>query len=193
MQPDDDTQRDSTGDRFFPGKSGRFLWLFPAGLFLHDLEELLAMPAWTTSHADFIARVAAHGRVGARVAANIRAPFSETALAVFIVVAAAFAITWVTLRRGRRDSAFTLYLVILGMAFLHVFVHIAQAVVVGGYIPGLAGAVVILLPCCILVYRSIFREGVATRLEAIFAAITGIALFIPVVVFVKIVASLLTF
>ena len=188
-----DSENNGEGDapRYLPEGKCRYFWFFPAGLLLHDLEELLAMPAWVASHADLVDRIAARGRVGASVAASLRTPFAGTAAAIALVVLAAFAITWVTLHRGRRDMAFTLYLVALGMATLHVFVHVVQAVATGGYIPGLVLAVGALLPACIYVYRRLFAEGIVTKPEAALAAFTGIALFVPMVVLVRIAASLL--
>jgi hypothetical protein len=175
--------------RYLPEGNYRYFWLFPAGLLLHDLEELLAMPSWIVLHADLIGRIAARGRVGEYVAASIRTPFAETAFAIALVVLTAFVLTWVTLRKGASGMAFTLYLVALGMASLHVLVHILQALFTGGYIPGLVLAVGALLPACLYVYRRLFAEGVVTKPAAVLAAFTGIALFVPMVVLVRIVAS----
>lgn len=172
---------------------GSYLWLFPIGLLLHDVEELFALPDWIATHGKILDTIASYGRTGERIAASMHAPFAHQAAAIGLVVAGAFALTWVTLRFSTRGKWFTAYLVFLGMASLHVFVHIAQAAITGGYIPGLVLAIAILLPCCIAVYRRLFKERIVTRLEAAFAAITGIALFVPTIVAVKIVTSLIPF
>jgi hypothetical protein len=192
MPTDSEDNGECDAPRFLPEGNYRYFWLFPAGLLLHDLEEVLVMPAWVASHADLINHIAVRGRAGELVASSIRTPFAETAAAVAIVVLAAFVVTWVALRKGRGGMAFTLYLVALGMATLHVFVHIAQAIITVGYIPGLVLAVSALLPACLYVYRRLFAEGVVTKPAAALAAFTGIALFVPMVVLVRIVASFLS-
>lgn len=158
-------------------KRSAAMWLFPIGLALHDAEEAAMMHGWFAAHADTLARLASRNEALAWMLSRESGSPFRTALAVAIVVAAAFAITALAIAHGRKGFWMLLYEVILGMAALHVFVHIGQAAYLHGYVPGLVGAILILLPCCAFVYAKLFRDGVLTKGRALLTAFAGLVLF----------------
>jgi hypothetical protein len=155
----------------------RVLWLMPVGLAVHDAEELIMLPGWVVGHRDVLARLAAVGPFGERAVRFLSGPPERLAVAIGLVVGLAFVFTLLAVRSGRRGLWFWVYAVLLGMAALHVIAHMGQAVYVGGYIPGLVGAVVCELPLSLVVYWRLLAEKMLTPRAAVVTAVAGIALF----------------
>jgi hypothetical protein len=80
---------------------------------------------------------------------------------------------------GKRGFRVYAYAALLGGLFLHVFTHIGQALLVGGYVPGVIGAVAAVIPGTLYIYKRLFEARLLTLKSAAFAALIGIALFIP--------------
>jgi hypothetical protein len=121
-------------------------WLFPIAVTLHNAEEAIWMPGWTASHA-------AQFPGGPPGAAEIIA-----ALVVF--TAAAFAVTYLSARRGPESIwAYLTFGCIIAM-LANVFVpHVPAAIVFRGYAPGVVTAVLINLPVMSLLTLRMLREG----------------------------------
>ena len=94
-------------------------------------------------------------------------------LLLFVVVTAGASLS------KRRGFWLYAYASLLGVLFLHVFTHIAQAVLIGGYAPGVIGAVVAIIPGTFYIYKRLFEAKLLTVKSAIVTALIGFALFIP--------------
>ncbi len=167
-----------------------FLWLMPASVLLHDAEEMAALAPWMRAHPEIPEKLAAFGAPGRAAAESFALAPSQSALAMGFVVIFAFAVTAVVYFRPR-GMALTLFAVLTGGVFLHAFVHLAQAVFLGGYVPGLVGALLFVVPGCLVLYRRLFRAGVLSPRKAVLAGACGILLFLPVVLAAKALAGLI--
>ena len=121
-------------------------WLFPIAVTLHNTEEAIWMPRWRASHA---AQLPVHPPGAAEIIA---------ALVVF--TAAAFAVTYLSARRGPESiwSYLTFGYIVAMLA--NVFVpHVPAAIVFRGYVPGVVTAVLINLPVMSILLLCLLREG----------------------------------
>jgi hypothetical protein len=154
-------------------------WLLPVIFIIHDGEELLTMPGWIESHQPELDKLARLNEAAAQMIRSMPTTTTELAVAIgvflllFVVVTAGAAIS-----RGRGFWLYA-YAVLLGVLFLHVFTHLAQAVFIGGYVPGLVGAVMIILPAALYIYKKLFDAKLLTLKTAVITALIGLALFVP--------------
>ncbi len=157
----------------------RMLWLLPIIFIIHDGEELLTMPSWVASHQPEIARLAKLSEATAKMVRSLPTTTTQTAVAIgfilllFVVVTAGASISC------RRGFWLYAYASLLGVLFLHVFTHIAQAILVGGYVPGVIGAVAAIIPGALFIYKRLFEAKLLTLRLAVVSALIGFALFIP--------------
>lgn len=131
-------------------------WFFPIAVTLHNAEEAIWMPPWSASHA---AQLPVHPPGAVEIIA---------ALVAF--TAAAFAVTYLSVRRGPESVwAYLTFGYIVAM-LANVFVpHVPAAIVFHGYAPGLVTAVLINSPVMsILVIRMLREEWVHGWKMAIF-------------------------
>jgi hypothetical protein len=85
-------------------------------------------------------------------------------------------------RAPQRGAAVYLLLGVLAVfAANALFPHIAGALALQAYVPGVATAISLVLPVAAWVYISTLREGYATRRGTFMAATVGIALYAAVV------------
>lgn len=156
----------------------RLYWLLPLVFVVHDGEELFTMPAWLDAHRTTLDAIAAGSPFAARIVATAPTSTARVAVAIGLVFALLLVVTaGVTL--GRARGWFLAYCSLLGLLFLHVFTHMAQAVLFRSYVPGLVGAVLVLLPRTIYIYRRLLAARLLDRRTAILTALAGFALFIP--------------
>ena len=76
------------------------------------------------------------------------------------------------------------YAVLLGGVFLHGFTHLVQALVWGGYTPGVVTAGVVVIPVSLFIYSRLFREKMLGKWEALACALAGGALILPAILLV---------
>jgi Protein of unknown function with HXXEE motif len=121
-------------------------WLFPIAVTLHNAEEAIWMPRWSAGHA---AQLPVHPPGAAEITA---------ALVVF--TAAAFAVTYLSTRRGPESIwAYLIFGYIVAM-LANVFVpHVPAAMVFHGYAPGVVTAVLINLPVMSILLICMLHEG----------------------------------
>ncbi len=106
----------------------RSRWLFPVAVSLHNLEEAIWMPRFWSAHSWRL------------ISAN------EFRWLVAAISVLAFVITFAANRGGR--VALRLFFWFLIVLFVNAFWHIAAAVYLRGYAPGVITAVVVVLPVC---------------------------------------------
>jgi len=159
----------------------RLYWILPLVFVIHVGEELVTMPGWLAEHDALLSSLARKGGLAAKVAASAPTTPARAAVAIGLVFAVLLLVTTgVTFARGR--AWFYAYSGLLGLLFLHVFTHVAQALFFGSYVPGLFGAVFAVLPGAAFIYRRLFAARLLSWRTAILTALAGFALFIPGVV-----------
>jgi Protein of unknown function with HXXEE motif len=124
------------------------VWCFPMAFLIHDAEEILAMPWWTRVNQARLARLAASNRIyrlAARVLDISRARFVVGVAFVFTLVAAATLVSIRALGEGRHLDLFTMAVLTL---LVNAFTHIGSSLILRSYTPGVATAVLVLLPYC---------------------------------------------
>ena len=120
-------------------------WLFPIAVMLHNAEEAIWMPGWDASH---LAQL------------PVRQPgATEIRAALVVLTVAAFAVTYLSARRGPETIwAYLTFGYIIAM-LANVFVpHVPAAIVFRGYVPGVVTAVLINLPVMSILAIRMVRE-----------------------------------
>lgn len=158
--------------------SRRLLWILPLVFVIHDGEELVTMPGWLVEHRAMLDSLAQRGRLAARVAASAPTTTARAAVAIGLVLAVLLLVTTGATLSHRKAWLYA-YCSILGLLFLHVFTHAAQALFFRSYVPGLVGALFAVLPGTALIYRHLFTVRLLDWKTAILTALGGFALFVP--------------
>lgn len=157
---------------------GRNRLIRTAGLFIawcvHDAEELVAF------------RPAKPGSVVDRFAG---AGFSSMAVAIGIVGVVMAVAAYLGVRTGGRSLLFQIGALGFGV---HGAVHIAEAILTRGYVPGVVTAVVVVVPYGVVTVRWLLAAGLADRARLARAALAGAALFVPTVLTAHLVANAVT-
>jgi hypothetical protein len=155
------------------------LWLLPAIFIIHDGEELLTMPSWIAHHQPELERLARMNETAAEMVRSLPTTTSRAAIAIGFILLLFVAVTVGASLSRRRGFWLYAYSSLLGVLFLHVFTHIAQAVLIGGYVPGVIGAVAAIIPGALYLYRRLFEARLLTLKSAAISALVGFALFVP--------------
>ncbi len=122
----------------------RVVWLFPAALAAHNLEEAIWLPAWSR-----IPRLW-HPEVGD----------GEFRFAVLVVTLLGVLATWAASRgRGQGVAAHVFGACLVIMLFNAVFPHLAATISTRTYMPGLLTAALCVVPTCVYLLRRALREG----------------------------------
>ena len=156
------------------------VWLLPLAYVVHDAEEFFTRQAWLAKHGVSLSQWLRQA-FGANPIMPIQT-MSDAAvlramgalLLLFLAVTAAFAIT------GARAARWA-YLIVLGAFFLHGLAHVAQAVVFGGYTPGVATAIVVVIPASLLIYRQLAKADPHSVRTTMITAAIGAALIVPAI------------
>lgn len=157
----------------------RVFWLLPAVFVIHDGEELLTMPRWVATHRPELDRLAGLGGAAAEMVRSLPTTTTQTAVAVGLILLLFVVVTACASASRRRGFWLYSYACLLGVFSLHVFTHVAQALLFGGYVPGLVGAVVVIVPGALYIYKRLFEADLLTPKSAAVTALFGLALFIP--------------
>jgi hypothetical protein len=132
-------------------------WLFPIAVALHNGEEALSLPAWAIRHAHQL---------------PLQPPRAgEIRMALLVLTAAAFAVTYLSARNGKQSLwAYLLFGSIVAM-LVNVFVpHVPASLVFRSYTPGVVTAACINLPLMNwLAFRAVRERWVAGVKAAAFA------------------------
>lgn len=131
------------------------LWLFPIVFMFHDFEEILTIEAWAKANRE---KVLAHAPsfVQNFLSDSLKMNtlhFAKDVLWVYtlIVTSTVLAVFF---------SFYYLFLMFLFLVFIHVFTHIAQAVYLRSYTPGVATSPILVLPYSLYAYYRLLAEGV---------------------------------
>ena len=125
----------------------RVLALVPVALLLHNLEEALTMRA---------ALPQMQGKWSAFLGRPVSLPSAhQYDVALVLITAFAFAL-W--LAAGRWSGAATALVALQVVMAVNVLTHVAGAVLLGGYAPGLVTAVLVEAPVSVILFRRLRRE-----------------------------------
>ena len=136
------------------------------------------VPAWVCANSEQLERLVGSRMADAWLGSSFRYSLLALTAALFIVAAAA--------ARSPRGGAAVYVLLTTLAAFSAnaLFPHIAVAVALRQYVPGVATAVACVLPISAWVYVSTVREQYATRAGARMAAMAGVTLYAAIAVVV---------
>lgn len=160
-------------------KLARVLWLLPLIFIIHDGEELLTMRGWIANHQQELDQLARTSDIAAEMIRSLPTTTSQVAVAIGFILLLFVVVTLGASLSNKRGFWLYAYAGLLGVLFLHVFTHIGQAIFIGGYTPGVIGAVVAIIPGALYIYKRLFEAQLLTLKSAAVAALIGFALFVP--------------
>ena len=155
------------------------LWLMPLAFIIHDVEELLTMPQWIASHRAELDYLAGKSETAAEMMRSLPVTAKQAAVAIGGILILFLVVTTGATIFSKHGFWLYAYAALLGALFLHVFTHIAQAVIFAGYVPGVVGAILVVIPVAIYIYKQLFKENLLTMKSAILTAFIGFILFVP--------------
>ena len=121
------------------------LWLFPLAFALHNLEEGLWLPEWS------------------RHAGRFHVPVGAAEFRFAVAVLTAFGVLLTAQARRHGGHWFHALTAVWAVMLLNIlFPHLLATVVLGRYAPGLATALLLILPVDTYLLRRAFSEGVLT-------------------------------
>jgi len=144
-------------------------WLFPIAVTLHNCEEAIWMPRWASQH-------------------DVRLPFprpqaDEIHFALVVLTVAAFAVTYLSQRKGKQSFWAYLMFGSIVAVLVNVFVpHVPATFVYRGYTPGVVTAVFVNLPLMSILCLKAVRESWVSGAKAVASAIAvplAIGVMIP--------------
>jgi hypothetical protein len=141
----------------------------------HNAEEALFTKNWALANSALLAQYT--GKDVAKVWAGTGFRLSLLGLTIVLLALA----TSAALARQRGAVVYLLLGVLAVFAANAVFPHIAGTLALQAYVPGVATAVLVVLPAATWIYLSTIREGYASRRGAVAAATIGVALYSVVV------------
>ena len=133
----------------------RVLWLIPALLAVHNLEEAVTMPRFLHS-----AATRAPGAIGAVLA---QVDFHGFLVALVIATSLPFAVVWWVWARPTSGAAVWTALCVQAVVAVNALWHAVVAIAVGGYTPGLATAVMVNAPFSVYLFRRASVERWTSR------------------------------
>jgi hypothetical protein len=155
------------------------LWLMPVIFAIHDGEELATMPGWIARHPRELAQLAGMNKLLAGIVHSLATTTPQVAIAIGFILVMFVAVTAGASLALRRGPCLYAYTTLLGVLFLHVFGHVGQAILFRGYHPGVVGAVAVVIPGALFIYRRLFAAQLVTWKSVVVTALVGLALFIP--------------
>jgi hypothetical protein len=151
------------------------IWLFLAAFMLHDFEEIIRIEPWFRKHADDVLT-----RIPAALHKDFinlsRMTSSQFAVAVCLEFILFIPVTYLAAERG-------FYLPFIGfnvMLFIHVFMHVGQAIYVRRVVPGVVTAVLITLPYSLYLFYRLLDANLIDPMDLVYGAPFGL-LLVPIV------------
>jgi hypothetical protein len=141
----------------------------------HNAEEALFAKNWALANSELLTQYT--GRDMAKVWAGPGFRYSLLGLTLVLLALAVSA----ALARQRGAAVYLLLGVLAVFAANAVFPHIAGALALQAYVPGVVTAILVVLPVAVWIYISTIRDGYASRRGAFAAATIGMALYAVVV------------
>ena len=141
----------------------------------HNAEEALTAPNWALANIELLRQYTRRGLVETWAGPRFRVSLFALTLGLLVLAV-------VSARAPKRGTSVYLLLAALAIFAANAcFPHIAGAIFLEAYVPGVATAALVVLPVASWVYVSTIREGFATLRGSCMAAIAGIVLYAAVV------------
>ena len=150
-----------------------FILLTPAVFLIHDAEEVATVARWTREHGDVVPAFA-------RGLLSIDTGQFAAAVALLFVLLSA--VSFLAARKPEDGIAICVWMVLLAALTANGIMHPAQALLVGGYVPGVVTAVLVVIPFGVLAWRRAIAEGVTSRRAVLPLFLAGLAIQLPIVV-----------
>jgi hypothetical protein len=155
----------------------RMFWLFPVIFLIHDGEELLVMEQWLKEH-----QSVGYGRIQQFLSTGFIENVSWTTSSFAIAMTMLFIIislgSYLATRERRKLG---LFVIMLTIAYLNVFTHTAQTILIGGYTPGVVTAWIVLLPYTLFVYWRLNAANLLTTRLTSTVSVIGLIVMIAAI------------
>lgn len=150
----------------------RWIWAAPVVFAVHDGEELLTIVPWLRAHR--------------AVLPGIMQPLAELttsqlALAMAVLFAGLVVAAVHGARRARRGARSILFLLLAGALVGNGLTHVGQALVFRGYTPGLATALLVVLPYGLALGRRLTSARLLSAVAWIGFVALGMVLQVPII------------
>ena len=160
----------------------RLILLLPAAFLAHDVGEIAGNDELNRALGDLAGRFPALAdRLAPAFAINRR----QMAVAVGVLTAGLSGLSWQAARSGAHSQAVTGYAAATLLLGGHILGHVAQAVALRRYLPGLTGGLVVSLPYSMVVLRRLQRHGLVDPGTVARAAAAGAVLGVPALLAVR--------
>ncbi|HBZ79845.1 MULTISPECIES: HXXEE domain-containing protein [Brevibacillus] len=143
------------------GELTHLIWLLLVVFVFHDLEEIIMVESWLRVKREQIMQKVPRGlqKWLEPSLSMSTAQFAVAVACIFAVLSAAVVLAAATLPQG---TYLPLFLVCLHVMFLHVFTHLGHTIALRTYTPGVATAVILVLPYSVYTYVRLFEAGLVT-------------------------------
>ena len=148
----------------------RWIWAAPAAFLVHDAEELLTVERWLRTHAT---------ELPAALRPLLDVTTRQFAVAVAVLAAGFLLAAAHGARQARRDALSLPFLLAAGALVGNALTHVGQAALLGGYTPGVATAVLVVLPYGLGLGRTLRAHRLASARRYAAAVGAGVLLQIP--------------
>jgi hypothetical protein len=150
-------------------------WSFPLVFLVHDAEEVLTAEVWARRHARLV------DRAPAVLAPLVRVTTGQMAVAVAFLFGGVCAVAALAARATGAGPRVTIFATALAALFINGLTHVAQALALRGYVPGLVTAVVLVLPYTAAALRRLLVSRLVTGRQLAGAHAAAGLLTVPVV------------
>ncbi len=150
--------------------SKALIWSFPLAFLLHDLEEILTMETFVRATRESIPPLL-------RDLAEIKTPQVGLAVAIELVL-----ITFSSLLASRAARNMHLFTLLLAGFYIHALGHLASALALRRYTPGVITALLVVLPFSRYVSRRLEHAGIISQSDWKQSKLTGSLILGPFLV-----------
>lgn len=152
------------------------IWLFPAVFLIHDLEEILTVERWTRTHLGSLRERFGQNRLMQTALqwadGQGTAQFSTVVALLFVAV---FLASYLA-----AAGNYLWYVAGVTILFINVFTHVGQALLFGGYTPGVVTALAVALPYCVYAYWHLFTAGIVSWPSVLWSVPIGLGVVVPI-------------
>lgn len=150
------------------------VWLFPVAYLIHGVEELWFIEKWWQMNGATLHELL-NGAQLFQLIERFRWTTPSFATVLIILFAAVCHICYRVTSGEQTEGNRGWFVLAVSIAFVNVFTHTAQALLIGGYVPGLVTAWLVFLPYSAFVLYRVYREGwIKRRLIAGLASLSAI-------------------
>jgi hypothetical protein len=154
------------------GAVTRWIWAAPAVFLVHDGEELLTFVPWLRAH---------RAVLPATVQPLANVTTAQLALAMFVLFVGLLLAAIHGVHRARQGARSILFLLLAGALVGNGLTHLGQASIFRGYTPGLATALLLVLPYGYILGRQLQANAMLTPRGWIGFVALGVVLQVPII------------